>query len=127
SNVSFDLTKMLARKDEVITTLRNGVQGLLQAGKIDVFAGHGVIQPHKTVQIDEDKSITANNIIIATGSRPFVPPISGVEDVGFHTTDTIFDIDKIPEKLVIVGGGVIGVEFANIFASLKTEEIGRAS
>lgn len=121
SDLSFDLTKMLARKDEVIQTLRNGIQGLLQAGKIDVFAGHGVIQPNKTVQIDEDKSITANNIIIATGSRPFVPPISGVEDVSFHTTDTIFDIEKIPEKLVIVGGGVIGVELANIFASLKTE------
>lgn len=121
SDVTFDLTKMLARKDEVIKTLRNGIQGLLQAGKIDVFIGHGVIQPNKTVQIDEDKSITANKIIIATGSRPFVPPISGVEDVSFHTTDTIFDIAKIPEKLVIVGGGVIGVEFANIFASLNTE------
>lgn len=121
SDLTFDLTKMMARKDQVIKTLRNGIQGLLQAGKIDVFAGHGVIQPNKTVAIDGDKSITAKHIIIATGSRPFLPPIAGLEEVSFHTTDTIFDIEKIPDKLVIVGGGVIGVEFANIFASLKTE------
>src|SRR5699024_7127831 len=119
--MTFDFTKMIARKDDVIKTLRAGIKGLLQAGKIDLFEGTGTILPNKTVTIDEDKTITAKNIIIATGSRPFIPPIVGMDNVSYHTTDTIFDIKQIPKKIVIVGGGVIGVEFANIFASLNTE------
>ena len=119
--MTFDFTKMIARKDDVIKTLRAGIKGLLQAGKIDLFEGTGTILPNKTVTIDEDKTITAKNIIIATGSRPFIPRIVGMDNVSYHTTDTIFDIKQIPKKIVIVGGGVIGVEFANIFASLNTE------
>src|SRR5699024_10360551 len=119
--MTFDFTKMIARKDDVIKILRAGIKGLLQAGKIDLFEGTGTILPNKTVTIDEDKTITAKNIIIATGSRPFIPRIVGMDNVSYHTTDTIFDIKQIPKRIVIVGGGVIGVEFANIFASLNTE------
>lgn len=120
SPVAFDLEKMLARKDEVIQTLRGGIKGLLQSGKIDMYEGLGKIHPGKRVVIDGEKVLKGEKIIIATGSRPLVPPITGLDKVVYQTTDTIFDIDHIPESLVIVGGGVIGVEFANIFSSLRT-------
>lgn len=120
----FDLGKMLARKDEVITTLRNGIQSLLQAGKIDLYKGFGTLYPAKRVIVElenETMELHADNVIVATGSRPFVPPIAGLDQVSYHTTDSIFDIDHIPKSLAIVGGGVIGVELASIFASLQTK------
>ncbi|MGE6611091.1 dihydrolipoyl dehydrogenase [Peribacillus sp. NPDC076916] len=123
-NVSFSLKEMFARKDQVITTLRSGIEHLLRMGKIDVYNGYGTIHAEKKVTIqteNETKQITGEKIIIATGSHPFVPPIDGLHSVDFHTTDTIFNVTEIPQSIVIVGGGVIGVEFANIFASLKTK------
>lgn len=123
-NLRFSLTEMMARKDEVIQTLRSGIQYLLNKGKIDVFNGTGTIHPNKKVTIEtaqETTQITGEKIIIATGSEPVVPPIKGVDETAYHTTDTIFDLQEIPKSIVIVGGGVIGVEFANIFSSLETE------
>src|SRR5699024_10910963 len=86
--------------------------------------GKGKITSSKNVLVDTDgkiKEISSNNIIIATGSKPVIPPIYGLDTVSYHTTDTIFDINQIPDTLVIVGGGVIGVELANIFSSLDTK------
>lgn len=120
----FDFAKMVKRKDQVIQTLRQGVQSLLRAGKIDVHKGFGKVYPGKKVIVEKENSqleLSAKNIIIATGSHPIVPPISGIDSINYHTTDTIFQIEEIPESLVIVGGGVIGVEFANIFSSLRTD------
>jgi dihydrolipoamide dehydrogenase len=123
-NLSFSLTEMFARKDQVIANLRSGIEHLLNAGKIDVYKGCGTIHDDKkvTVQLEnESKQISGEKIIIATGSQPIVPPIDGLANLSYHTTDTIFSIKEIPKSIVIVGGGVIGVEFANIFASLNTK------
>lgn len=123
-NLSFSLKEMFARKDHVIATLRSGIEHLLNAGKIDVYNGLGTIHDDKKVTVvigNESYQISGEKIIIATGSQPAVPPINGLNSVNYHTTDTIFDITEIPQSIVIVGGGVIGVEFANIFTSLKTE------
>ncbi|MFB5196274.1 dihydrolipoyl dehydrogenase [Neobacillus sp. KR4-4] len=123
-NLSFSLKEMFARKDQVIAALRSGIEHLLNAGKIDVYNGFGTIHDDKRVTVvigNESYQISGEKIIIATGSQPAVPPIYGLNSVNYHTTDTIFDITEIPQSIVIVGGGVIGVEFANIFASLKTE------
>ncbi len=122
--LTFSLKEMLARKDQVIETLRNGIQFLLKKGHIDVYNGYGTIHSDKTVSVQakgQSQKIQGEKIIIATGSQPVVPPIPGIDEVNYHTTDTIFDIEKIPQSIVIVGGGVIAVEFANIFASLQTK------
>lgn len=123
-NLSFSLKEMFARKDQVIATLRSGIEHLLNAGKIDVYNGYGTIQDDKKVTVvtgNESYQITGEKMIIATGSQPALPTIDGLDSVNYHTTDTIFSITEIPQSIVIVGGGVIGVEFANIFTSLKTE------
>lgn len=127
STIDFDWQAMQARKDDVIKTLRSGIEGLLRAGKIDVYEGFGKIYPDKQVVVKpvsdnaKEVELSAENIIVATGSRPVIPPIDGLDAVSYHTTDSIFALDQIPESLVIVGGGVIGVEFANIFSSLQTK------
>ncbi|MDN7225865.1 dihydrolipoyl dehydrogenase [Planococcus sp. N064] len=120
--VTFSLSKMLARKDAVIQQLRNGIAYLLKQGKIDVFNGLGEIRPDRSIAIqlkDREEVVQGDKIILATGSRPIVPPIPGIEEARYFTSDTIFDIEKIPDSMVIVGGGIIGVELACIFASLN--------
>ncbi|WKA49658.1 dihydrolipoyl dehydrogenase [Planococcus liqunii] len=120
--VTFSLSKMLARKDAVIQQLRNGIAHLLKQGKIDLFNGLGEIRPDRSIAIqlkDREEVVQGDKIILATGSRPIVPPIPGIENARYFTSDTIFDIEKIPDSMVIVGGGIIGVELACIFASLN--------
>ncbi|MEZ0480404.1 dihydrolipoyl dehydrogenase [Planococcus sp. SSTMD024] len=121
-DMTFSLSKMLGRKDAIIQQLRSGIAHLLKQGKIDVYNGVGNVQADGeiTVQLAEKKEIIrGDKIILATGSRPLVPAIEGIEESAYFTSDTIFDIDKIPESMVIVGGGIIGVELACIFASLN--------
>lgn len=122
--LSFSLGKMKKRKDDVIQRLRQGISYLLSQGKIDVYEGFGQIEEGKVIKIEskeKEERIQAERIIIATGSSPVIPPIEGLSSVNFDTSDTIFDIQNIPKSVVIIGGGVIGVEFACIFASLKAE------
>ncbi|MGH2316321.1 dihydrolipoyl dehydrogenase [Planococcus sp. SE5232] len=119
--VTVSLSKMMKRKDEVIQKLRTGISYLMKQGKIDVLNGYGEVQADGVIQVDlngNQETIKADKIILATGSKPIVPPIPGLERGNFHTSDTIFDITEIPASLVIVGGGIIGVEFACIFAAI---------
>jgi dihydrolipoamide dehydrogenase len=122
-DLTLSLAKMMARKDQVIQRLREGITALLKSGKVDVYQGTGTVSPDKTILISgtEESSLQADSIILATGSVPFVPPIPGTDVVAYHTSDTIFGITQIPKSMVIIGGGVIGVEFACIFESLGTK------
>ncbi|MBD1381746.1 dihydrolipoyl dehydrogenase [Metabacillus arenae] len=123
-DMSFSLEKMKKRKDDVIQRLRGGIAFLLKQGKIDVYEGLGTIEDGQNIKVvtaEKEERIQAERIIVATGSSPVVPPIKGLDSVDFETSDSIFDIVDIPKSVVIIGGGVIGVEFACIFASLKAE------
>ncbi len=122
--LTFSLQKMKKRKDDVIQRLRNGIAFLMKKGQVDVFEGFGMLEDNNQIKIlqeEKDEVIHAEKIIIATGSTPVVPPIPGLNDVHFDTSDTIFELPHIPESITIIGGGVIGVEFACIFASLKSK------
>ncbi|WYP26264.1 dihydrolipoyl dehydrogenase [Alkalihalobacillus sp. FSL W8-0930] len=122
--VTLSLEKMLNRKDQVIKKLRTGIEYLMKQGNIEVFAGLGEVEADGTVQIrgqEKETSIKADKIIVATGSTPFVPPLAGIESARFYTSDTVFDLEKIPDSIVIIGGGIIGVEFACIFTSLGVD------
>lgn len=121
--LSFSIDKLMERKDQVIKRLRMGIASLLKAGMIDVYRGAGFVQRDKTVSItgDKNETIKAGAIILATGSVPFVPPISGIDQVPYFTSDTVFNIQEIPSSILIIGGGFIGVEFACIFQSLGSK------
>ncbi|RUL50364.1 dihydrolipoyl dehydrogenase [Lysinibacillus antri] len=119
-DINLSLDGLVGFKNNVLNNLRNGISSLLKSKKVDVFNGFGTIKNPTEVVIqtaDTVHSISTKNIIVATGSKPSIPKIEGLENVQYHTTDTIFDIKEIPSSLVIVGGGVIGVELANAFNS----------
>lgn len=122
--MQFSLEEMMSRKNTVIKRLRKGISSLLKARKIAHYQGYGIVQTDRTILVKKQESlemIHAQHIILATGSTPSIPPIRGINEVDIHTSDTIFDIQTIPKSIVIIGGGVIGVEFACIFASLNVE------
>ena len=123
--VSPDWEAMLARKDSVIKTLRGGIGSLLKAAGVTVFKGHGAFTGRKTVKVvdgegGEVEEITANKIIIASGSETLVP---GFIPKGKRviTSTELLSIPEIPESLLILGGGVIGCEFECLFAELGTK------
>ena len=106
------------RKDEVLDTLRNGITGLLIKKKIDIVRGQAMIIGEHTVMVD-GMEITADKILVATGSKPFMPPIPGHDLPGVIDSTELIEMggEEIPE-FVIIGGGVIGIEFATIYADL---------
>ncbi|SDO48442.1 dihydrolipoamide dehydrogenase [Paenibacillus sp. yr247] len=123
-SLTFSLNKMLARKTQIIQKLRNGISYLLKENHIQLFRGMGSVNPNLSILIqsgEHQEWIQADKVILATGSKTFLPNIPGTDQIFIHTTDTIFDIAEIPKSLAIIGGGVIGVELACIFANLQTE------
>ena len=123
-NYSINLDKIIKRKSNVIKQLNNGIKGLLRQNKVTVYNGYGHVADDKKITIqsaDKEEVIQASSVILATGSQVVIPPIPGLEDIEYYTSDTIFDIEKVPEKLVIVGGGVIGMELACVFHSFGSE------
>lgn len=115
---------MVKRKNKVVNQLRNGIKGLMKQNKITVYNGYGTVSNDKTITISCDKktqNIQTENVILANGSKPFVPELPSIGTVDYYTSDTIFDLKKVPSHMVIVGGGVIGLEIACIFNSLDTK------
>lgn len=111
-----------ARKDKVVAQLVGGVKYLLKKNKVDVFEGHGTFVTPKKIQNQKTGEILeGKNIIIATGSSNFLPPISGVNGANVINSTQLLAMDTLPKSIAIIGGGVIGCEFANILASFGTQ------
>ena len=122
SQLSFtlDFNRVMERKNQVVETLRNGVATLLSAPGITVVQGTGRFTSNRTVMVG-DEEYSATNIIIATGSKPKMLPIPGIDNKKVVTSTELLNINEVPRRLCIVGAGVIGMEFASIFNSLGSE------
>lgn len=121
SSLKCDMQALQARRAEVSAKLAGDVAGLMKKSKVTVFRGSAKITgPGSAVVTGADGNIDINaeNILIATGLVPVMPPIPGTELPQVMTSDEFIRFDKIPEELVILGGGVIGVEFATVFNGL---------
>ncbi|MGE4488890.1 MAG: dihydrolipoyl dehydrogenase [Kiritimatiellales bacterium] len=116
-SVKFDLSKAMAWKQEVIETLRGGIAYMMKKNKVTVVNGTAKFIGPRKVQVGE-KVYEGENVVIATGSSPFIPPIPGADQLHVMTSTDILSIDKVPGSLVVIGGGVIGIEFASFFSSL---------
>lgn len=118
--VSFDLPKIIARKQKVVRKLVLGVKGKLTAHGVNIVQGEATIINKNTVQCGGE-TYECENLILCTGSETFIPPISGVVTVPFWTHREALDNKELPAKLTIIGGGVIGIEFASFFNSLGVQ------
>ena len=111
-----DFNKITERKRTVVEKLRKDVESLMSQPKITLVRGNACFIDEHTVAVN-DQTYTANNIIIATGSRPKMPPIEGISLPGVMTSEEMLEIRELPSSLCIIGAGVIGLEFASIFNS----------
>ena len=114
---SLDFTKMIERKNDVVSQLRQGVEFVLKHPNITLVHGEAVITSSRTVTCC-GVEYECDNMIIATGSMPKLLPVEGADLPFVLTSDDILDMSELPKSLCIVGGGVIGLEFASIFNSL---------
>ncbi|MEY2192092.1 dihydrolipoyl dehydrogenase [Neobacillus sp. BF23-41] len=118
--LSVDFPKLMKRKDQVVQTLTSGVQHLLKKNDITLFQGEASISDALVVSIGDVK-IKGKDILLATGSTPFIPPIKGLDKINYHTTDSFFDLKELPKSMTIIGGGVISIELAFAMAPLGTK------
>ena len=120
-----DMPALYGYKDKVVKQLKSGVTGLLKANGVEVLKARAEFAgPHKLNCKGGDKTteLTADNIIVAAGSAPSVPPIEGLNTLNYWTSDTLLEENpEIPKSLIIIGGGVIGVECATILNDLGVQ------
>ncbi|HZJ88085.1 MAG TPA: dihydrolipoyl dehydrogenase [Sphaerochaeta sp.] len=117
---TFDYPVAAAHKDETVATLRNGIAFLMKSAKVDVVTGEAKVLDAHTVQV-ADTTYQGDYLILATGSRPLVPPIPGADLAHVMTSDEVLSLSEAPASMVIIGGGVIGVEFASFFSMIGVE------
>ena len=119
--VEFDFADVMARVRRVISTIEphDSVERYTALG-VDCVAGDATITSPYTVQVGE-REITTRNIVVATGGAPFVPPIPGLEEAGYYTSDTIWELRELPARLVVLGGGPVGCELAQAFRRFGSE------
>jgi dihydrolipoamide dehydrogenase len=116
-DASFDYLKISGRKDSVVGKLRKGIEYLEKKAGVDVITGTASFVDKNTLAVNND-TVTAENIIIATGTAPAKIPIPGIDSPGVMDSDAVLAMTGCPKSVVIIGGGVIGVEFATLFATL---------
>ena len=113
----FDLPKIVARKQKVVRKLVLGVKAKLTAHQVQIVTGEAEIVDAQHIRCGEETYECAH-MLLCTGSETFVPPIPGVQDIPYWTHREALDCKELPQTLAIIGGGVIGMEFASYFTSL---------
>ncbi len=125
SSLSADMEQMVKRKNNVVEQTTQGIDFLMKKNKIDVFHGHGSFVSAKRILIRPDKGekkeLEAKHVIIATGSKPITPEAFHYDKKRVITSTEALNITKVPKRMVIVGGGVIGLELGSVFARLGTQ------
>ena len=122
-NIRFDFGKIMARKNKVVRKLVAGVKSKMKENNVTVIDGEAMIQgrSEKGVEVTcNGESYLVKNLLICTGSEASVPPIPGLAEAGdtILTNREILDLKELPQSLVVIGGGVIGMEFASFYNSL---------
>ncbi len=124
SGVEVDFSEVQKYKERIVNTNAGGVAHLMKAKKVDVFHGFASLKDKNTVQVaadDQTQSLTTKYIILAVGSKPRDLPSADHSSPRILNSDSILNLKTIPGSLSIIGGGVIGLEFASIFARFGTK------
>ena len=119
------MDRLRAHVTDVVTTMTQAVRENLERHRIDLVHGEASLGPGRTVVVRDDdgneRILRATVILIATGSRPHHPSGLPFDDPDVHDSETVLSIDRVPERLVVVGGGPVGTEYASIFSALGVE------
>lgn len=123
--VTLNWKKIKARKKKTVRKLRKGIEYLLKKSNIELIRGKAKFKSNDSIEVTDDKGNTrtlrSDKTLIATGSVPQFPPLKGVNKGELWTSKEALDANKIPDSLLVIGGGVIGVEMAHIFSSFGSQ------
>ncbi len=121
ATVEFDFAQVMERVQKVISQIEphDSVERYSELG-VECISGAAKITSPYTVEVNGE-TLTTRNIVIATGARPFVPPIEGIDNIAYLTSDTLWDLRKLPPRLLVLGGGPIGCELVQAFARLGSQ------
>lgn len=121
ASVNFNFADVMERVQRIVKTVEphDSVERYTNLG-VNVIEGEAKITSPYTVEVN-GKTLVTRNIVIATGARPFVPPIKGIDKVDYLTSDNVWDIREQPKRLIVLGGGPIGCELTQAFARLGSE------
>ena len=124
-NVKVNLEKMISRKQNVVDQTVKGIDFLMNKNKIKVYHGTGSFVDSSTIKIDNSSggvtNITFNNAVIATGSKPTNLPFAKIDKKRIITSTEALNLKEIPKKLIVIGGGVIGLELGQVYSRLGAE------
>ncbi len=122
-DLKVDMPQMIKRKKEVVLENNKGIEFLMKKNKIDVFHGHGSFVNKNRIRItaQEVVEIDTERVIIATGSKPIVPAAFNYDKQRVITSTEALNLEKVPGSIVIIGGGVIGLELGSVYERLGTE------
>jgi len=124
-DVSFNMARAVERKDGIVDKLVGGVAGLLKGNGVEVLKGTGFIEGAGKVRVKgengEAETISADAVIIATGSEPALIPVFNIDGKDVITSTEALNLTEVPESMLIIGGGVMGCEFATIFSAFGTD------
>ncbi len=122
---TLDMSKVVSFTEKVVKRMTSGVGTLMKGNRIEVFDGLGTVDASRTVTVTSSggspQQFHADKIILATGSVPLIPPFPGVDGRNVINSDTCWHLPKLPESVICVGGGVIGVELACMFHGLGSQ------
>lgn len=118
NDVAFDYAKIIERKNAVSKQLSNGVAFLEKSHGVKVFNAHATLTGKHTLDLSSGETLEADNIVLATGSLPAGIPVPGIDLPGVMDSTALLEMTECPKSIVIVGGGVIGIEFATFFCRL---------
>jgi len=122
SGVVLDFPAVMKRKNTVVKQLVGGLGGILKSHGMKIVNGTGTLLDATTVKVVETgEEIKADKIIIATGSVPSRVPIEGIDQDGVITSDEALNLEKLPKSILIIGGGVLGMEFAQVLSRMDVE------
>lgn len=120
TTVNVNFARLMQRKDIIIGELLANIERFIASNDITFYRGEATVAKDLTVTVGAE-TFAAHDVILATGSKPFVPPLEGLDSSTYYTTDTFFDMKELPKQLTIIGGGVIAVEMAFSLAPLGTQ------
>lgn len=121
-SIKFNLAKAVARKDAIVQGILDGIYGALERRREVITFVHGEARFLNDHEIDTGEgSLSFKKAIIATGARNVVPPIKGIGEIDYLTNRTALLLDELPASIVIIGGGYIGLEFAQMYSRFGTE------
>ncbi|MDC0554320.1 dihydrolipoyl dehydrogenase [Flavobacteriaceae bacterium] len=120
-SIKVDLNKMISRKNQVVEQTTKGIEYLMSKNKINVFNGIGSFENNQVINIDDTDKIKFSNAIIATGSKPISLPFAKIDKKRIISSTEALKLKEIPKKLIVIGGGVIGLELGQVYSRLGSE------